>query len=52
MDSSGIAVIINALRTMKKIHGKLLISGLKKQPLKVVLTSGIDKLIEIKEYEV
>ena len=52
MDSSGIAVIINALRTMKKIHGKLLISGLKKQPLKVVLTSGIDKLIEIKECEV
>ena len=48
-DSSGIAVVINALRTMTRMDGKLQISGLKAQPLKVFLASGIDKLVEIKE---
>ena len=49
MDSSGIAVVINALRNMTRIQGKLFLSGLKAQPLKVFCTSGIDKLVEIKE---
>ena len=49
MDSSGIAVVINALRNMTKLEGHLLLSGLKEQPMKVFRTSGIDKLIEIKE---
>ena len=49
MDSSGIAVVINALRYMTKINGKLVLSGLEAQPLKVFRTSGIDKLVEIKE---
>ena len=49
MDSSGIAVVINALRCMTRIDGKLLLSGLKAQPMKVFRTSGIDKLIDIKE---
>lgn len=49
MDSSGIAVVINALRCMTRIEGKLLLSGLRDQPMKVFKTSGIDKLIEIKE---
>lgn len=49
MDSSGIAVVINALRSMTKIDGRLILSGLKGQPEKVFRTSGIDKLIEIKE---
>ncbi len=49
MDSSGIAVVINALRNMNKLGGHLLLSGLKEQPMKVFRTSGIDKLIEIKE---
>lgn len=49
MDSSGIAVVINALRYMTKINGKLVLSGLDAQPLKVFRTSGIDKLVEIKE---
>lgn len=49
MDSSGIAVAINTLRSMKKIQGKLTLSGLNNQPLKVFRTSGVDKLIEIKE---
>lgn len=49
MDSSGIAVVINALRNMTRIDGKLLLTGLADQPLKVFRTSGIDKLVEIKE---
>lgn len=49
MDSSGIAVVINALRCMAKIEGKLLLSDLGTQPLKVFRTSGIDKLVDIKE---
>ena len=49
MDSSGIAVVINALRNMTRIEGKLMMSGLRDQPLKVFRTSGIDKLVEIKE---
>ena len=49
MDSSGIAVVINALRYMGKLEGTLELSGMKDQPMKVFKTSGIDKLIKIKE---
>ncbi len=49
MDSSGIAVVINALRNMTRIDGKLILTGLSNQPMKVFRTSGIDKLVEIKE---
>ena len=49
MDSSGIAVVINALRMMTRIEGKLELSGLHGQPMKVFRTSGIDKLVDIKE---
>ena len=49
MDSSGIAVVINALRCMTKIEGKLVLSDLRPQPMKVFRTSGIDKLVDIKE---
>lgn len=49
MDSSGIAVAINALRCISRIQGKIVLSGLNAQPLKVFKTSAIDKLIDIKE---
>ena len=49
MDSSGIAVVINALRAMAQIDGKLALSGISPQPMKVFRASGIDKLVEIKE---
>lgn len=49
MDSSGIAVAINALRCISGLQGRLVLAGLNPQPLKVFRTSGIDKLIEIKE---
>ena len=49
MDSSGIAVVINSMRNMTRMEGKLLVSGLRSQPMKVFRTSGIDKLVEMKE---
>ena len=49
VDSSGIAVVINALRAMTQIEGKLLLSGMSEQPMRVFRASGIDKLVEIRE---
>ena len=49
VDSSGIAVVINALRAMAQIEGKLLLTGICEQPMRVFRASGIDKLVEIKE---
>ena len=49
VDSSGIAVLINALRNMSQIEGKLLLSGISPQPMRVFRASGIDKLVEIRE---
>ena len=49
MDSSGIAVVINALRYMTRIEGVLELDYLNPQPLKVFRASGIDKLVQIRE---
>lgn len=49
VDSSGIAVVINALRSMTQIEGKLLLTGISPQPMRVFRASGIDKLVQIKE---
>mgnify|MGYP003301854926 CR=1 FL=1 len=49
MDSSGIAVVINALRAVTKIEGEMILSGISDQPMKVFKASGIDKLVRIKE---
>ena len=52
MDSSGIAVVINTLRNMTRIKGKLTLIGIREQPMRVFAASGIDKLVEIKEVAV
>ena len=49
VDSSGIAVVINALRNMAQIEGKLMLAGINEQPMRVFRASGIDKLVEMKE---
>ena len=49
VDSSGIAVVINALRSMTQIEGRLLLPGIAPQPMRVFRASGIDKLVEIRE---
>ena len=48
VDSSGIAVVINALRAMTRIEGELILEGLSEQPMKVFRASGIDKRVQIK----
>ena len=49
IDSSGIAVVINALRLMNQMGGHLSLSGINDQPMKVFRAAGIDKLVQIKE---
>ena len=49
VDSSGIAVVINALRSMTQINGRLVLTQLSPQPMRVFRASGIDKLVDIKE---
>lgn len=49
VDSSGIAVVINALRSMTQIRGELILTGIGSQPMRVFQASGIDKLVQIKE---
>ena len=49
VDSSGFAVVINALRSMTQIEGRLVLTGISQQPMRVFRASGIDKLVEIKE---
>ena len=49
IDSSGIAVVINALRMMTLSGGILELSGLQEQPMRVFRASGIDKLVTMKE---
>ena len=49
MDSSGIAVVLNALRAMSRIGGQLTVVELQDQPMKVFRASGIDKLVKVEE---
>lgn len=49
MDSSGIAVVINALRNMTRIQGQLYVCGLQSQPMRVFRAAGVDKIVAIKE---
>ena len=49
IDSSGVAVVINAYRAMNRIGGHLLLTGIGAQPMKVFHAAGVDKIIEIKE---
>ena len=49
VDSSGIAVVINSMRRMAQIEGRLLLTGIAEQPMRVFRTSGIDKLVQIRE---
>ena len=49
VDSSGIAVVINALRCMSQIDGKLELANISEQPMRVFRASGIDKLVDIME---
>lgn len=47
MDSSGIAIVLYALRRMRELSGKLELCGIPPQPYKVMRASGLDKLIDL-----
>ena len=49
MDSSGIAIVINTLRRMREIQGKVRLRSVPQQAMKVFLASGIERLVEIEE---
>ena len=49
MDSSGIAVVINALRGMNAIDGQLQLEGIGRHPMRVFRASGIDQIVDIRE---
>lgn len=49
MDSSGIAVVINSMRRMAQLEGKLSLCGISEQPMRVFRAAGIDRLVQIKE---
>ena len=49
VDSSGIAVVINAMRNMTQIEGRLILTHISQQPMRVFRASGIDKLVDIRE---
>ena len=49
MDSSGIAVVISALRRMRELRGSLVVRNVPPQPKKVLLASGIEKLLQLEE---
>ena len=47
MDSSGIAVVLNAIRRMHELGGNLELSNVPPQPMRVLRTAGIEKLMEL-----
>ena len=42
-------MVINSMRRMAQIDGELYLSGMGEQPRRVFRTSGIDRLVHIKE---
>ena len=52
MDSSGIAVVISALRRMRELDGKTLLRNVPPQPYKVLHASGMEQIVEIEERSV
>ena len=47
MDSSGIAVVLNAIRRMRELGGNLELKNIPAQPMRVLRTAGIEKLMEL-----
>lgn len=48
MDSSGIAVVISGVRKMREIGGKLVLSNVQPQPMRVFQAAGIEQIAEIR----
>ena len=48
MDSSGIAIVILGVRRMRELGGKLTLTNVQPQPMKVFAAAGIEQIAEIK----
>jgi len=51
MDSSGIAVVLNTHKRMGEIGGRAHVRHVPHQPMKVLIASGIYRIVEIVEQE-
>lgn len=49
MDSSGIALVLNAHKRMMEIGGRCAVVNVQHQPMKVLVASGIYRIVEIAE---
>ncbi len=49
MDSSGIALILRAEKKMRELEGRLILSGVQEQPMRVLRAAGADKRLTITE---
>ena len=49
MDSSGIAIVINAVRRMRELDGKVRLQNIPPQPMKVLKAAGIEKITQLGE---
>ena len=47
MDSSGIAVVICALRRMRELDGKVKLKNVPPQPEKVLRAAGVERIVEM-----
>ena len=47
MDSSGIAVVLNARRRMAELGGTVCLQNVGRQPMKVLTAAGIEKITKI-----
>ena len=52
MDSSGITIVISALRKMRELSGRLVLRDVPPQPMKVLRASGMEQIVEIEERSV
>ena len=49
MDSSGIAVVIHTLRAMRELDGRVELTGIPPQAMKVLRAAGIQRLVAVEE---
>ena len=47
MDSSGIAIVIHALRAMEELGGEVWLANIPAQPMKVLRAAVIEKLVRL-----
>lgn len=51
MDSSGIAIIISAVRQLRQVGGTVTVRGPQAQPLRVMHTAGLERIVQIQELQ-